>query len=360
MRLQSAFGRVSRPVFTALIGFTAVLFGDVTADAEPAVNIPIVADGVPHTVAIPPLAPHSSAVLYYYSTGRIAEAQHFEITGPANLRIQMAQANYYAFLEHALFFARDPFFWIAHWPYDYSLGHTVPEIVIPDFGGGSSDGGSSTGGGSGDPCDGIDPVVIPFLIDFCTEQTGHQCSREEACGVVNPPQDTPPAGEPPVTSNGGTVTFSSVILKDTCDPDRNRRYLVRLELFVDRLTPDLQSNGFTISVSARPDPYTDTMAFAVKEKGEGRVRGVLFLPHTTNQWGEGVRVDLWDGGTITWAKALKVTDYVYHRGQTLLRVAANSVMLGRYGTVTIGTPQKAYSVCVLLKKKRQNLNGYRR
>ena len=85
----------------------------------------------------------------------------------------------------------------------------------------------------------------------------------------------------------------------------------------------------------------------------------MFLAHTTNQYDERPRLDLWDGGTISYATAMKITDYVGHRGQSLARISAERYMFGRRGSFTLGTATDAYSTCVTLKKSRQNLNGYK-
>lgn len=365
-------GFISRPLvhpdvraFAALIAVCGATVGD--AHAQGSYAIPVVANGQPQTISIPPLPAGQTVTLYFSDVGNQTHGIDFELAGPAGLVFDLAQANYYAFLEHALYFEHDPYFWTFHWPYDQATGQTAPSLVIPNYyGGGDTPSDVPPGGGADDDtiaqlCNDIPLDVATVLITLCSDQTGHQCTRIEACRMFMARQSGERAANPALMSTHatGSVNFSSVILKDSCDPDKNRNYFIRIRLNSNGLDPALVASGYQVTLKTTVRQYKGSKAFAVKPKGEGRVKGTLFLAHTTNQYNERARLDLWDGGTISYATALKIEDYVGHRGQTLARIAANRVLFRRRGSFTIGTPTDAYSTCVKLEKSRQNLNGYK-
>ena len=67
---------------------------------------------------------------------------------------------------------------------------------------------------------------------------------------------------------------------------------------------------------------------------------------------------MWDGRPGQ-AKALKIEDYVYYRGQRLARAIAAGILNGGNGTFEIKVDEDVGTACFSLVRSRQRVNGYK-
>lgn len=67
----------------------------------------------------------------------------------------------------------------------------------------------------------------------------------------------------------------------------------------------------------------------------------------------------WKNGRPGKAKALKIEDYVYYRGQRLARAVAAGILNGGKGTFEITVGESVGTACFSLIRTRQRVNGYK-
>lgn len=197
-------------------------------------------------------------------------------------------------------------------------------------------------------------ILLSYKVTFNAEITKEQfCSGNFKIDTGSPFSDTD-ATDP----NNQYREFYTLVQKNSCAPANKVRHVVALTLSFKKVDGSKLSPEHKVRVAAKPRKFKGSKASTIKPISEGMwAPEPLVMMSTTGGGSETINVYKWTRKPKQIAK-LPVTRYVYYRGLTLANGRVKSVLTGGKGVFELTNGFDTYSVCFMLKRVRQRVNGY--
>jgi hypothetical protein len=343
-------------VFAAL--FTNISFAQTT-------QLQIPPNGKSKEIQVPVGYASNKVIVYFLSKGNLTQLADIGVSGPNGLRIKGSYRIPSGALDKLLNSDKG-------WndlPFQDTAGKQSAFISIKKDTA-TTDNSSSSNSSTTDAltCSELKEVDIQLFI----QQGIFGSTRAEVCKNISASYnnlvstidgETPPSENPLLPDvYGNDVERSFLIRKDTCGTKKETDYLVRFEVFLDKVSQTTKDAGFTFSIAAKAENYKGEMAASLKPVADGMFYPApLLLLESLEDYASGketVNVVRWKNRKVVSVTKLKIEDYPNYRGNRLARIVATKVMTGGKATVEISNNNDAYSVCFEMKRKRQRANGY--
>ncbi len=191
---------------------------------------------------------------------------------------------------------------------------------------------------------------------------GRELSDEEACKILGVSSTPSNQSEPtPGVGSGLTagVLSNGIIHKNSCGSATDS-YLLKIDLDLSTIDPNLFSSGFSIKIGVDLLRYLGGKAASLKPRGDGKYRVPLGIFNALSASKQFLNIVRFKNGKPKVTKR-EIKKSLYYRGYPLVVGLLDGLLNGGVGTIELTDGQRmVYSHCFKMKAVRQYKADYPR